>query len=154
MVNLYISSILEGVFAMQIDTIDSQVVRLHKGIFCSLHFQVRQMSILAVPKRFGCIGQSEVFEMQSVQLSEHFWSIHEAVSHADMFAIPEWCTIRGGKMASATQNILALPQDIHSLEFTIMQFDMPRLFESRFAVAYGHTLQSQIAASVQWAFAR
>ena len=92
--------------------------------------------------------------MQSVQLSEHFWSVHETVVHADMFAIPEWCTILGSEMSSATQNILALPQDIHSMEFTIMQFDMSRLFESRFAVAYGHMLQSQIAASVQWAFAR
>ena len=125
---------------------------MHKSIETVLHFEVGDLSVAAVPKGLGGIGDSDVFEGYTVYLSEGFRGINETVEKTEVAVVPEGCAVRGGEMAVLACDVLAFPDDVHAFELAIDGFYAAGFFESGLAFANGDALYAQIATLIQRSF--
>lgn len=121
---------------------------MHKGVRSLLDLEVGDLAGTAVPEGFRAIGYLDSLQSQAVYLAEGFGRIDEAVKETEIAAIPKRRAVRGCEIAVAAGDVLALPDDVPTLETAVVSEDIARLFESRLAFADGDAGELEIAGGV------
>jgi hypothetical protein len=146
--DLEVTGVLEGVLADEVQIPKSQIAGMHKGVGTLLDLEVGDLTGTAVPEGFRTIGYLDSLQGQAVYLTKDFGCIDEAIKETEIAAVPERRTVRGGEIAVAAGDVLALPDDVHALETAVFSEDMARLFESRLTFADGDVGELEIAGGV------
>ena len=126
---------------------------MHKGIGALLYFEVGYLSAPAIPESLSAVGHRHVFKGQAVYLAEGFGCIQMAVVEPQTAVVPERCTVGGGEMAVAANDVLALPESIQPLKTAFHRLYMAAFLEPRLALTDGDAGELEVTAGVQGSFA-
>ena len=91
--------------------------------------------------------------MDALHAAEHLGSIHLAIRHKHIIAVPERTACSRLEQAVFHAETIAFPEHILSVESTVAGFYVARLFDSRFARVNAHILQAGIMKRIKRPFA-
>ncbi|MDJ0930934.1 hypothetical protein [Breoghania sp.] len=114
-----IADILKRVVAGELHCVDLDVGTVHEDIVHTAQIHIAQADVIAVPQRFGRIGEGRILDREMRDAPEHLRRLDPAIAHGEIARIPDGGTGVDGEKTILDGHAFAVPERVLAHEFTI-----------------------------------
>ncbi len=152
-VYLYVTTILEHILGIALQTIDADIAAMHEGIGTLVEHHIVQGQSADAPKGLIGIVDGDIFEREVVHLAEEFRAVDHTVPHRHVIGIPDGRARSGCKITILDERTVNVPQRIFAFKVAIAANDVAARLHARLTEGDTHMVEQSVVCIEEGTFA-